>query len=152
MSVWGRQRRSHNLLDLARNSATWPNIIITFIPFFLCASIFSHIWSAPTINQARPLRSYRVLFLAVPPRFQYPNEKTCSANEKLFYIENFLKKKSWLAATCNSFWYWKSGGTVKKSTLYEAYAESRNLHTYCVRFHNIVVINSKVWKQKFSLV
>ena len=36
--------------------------------------------------------TYRVLFLTVPPDFQYQNEKTCSANEELFYIENFLKK------------------------------------------------------------
>ena len=35
---------------------------------------------------------YRVLFLTVPPNFQYQNEKTCSANEELFFIENFLKK------------------------------------------------------------
>ena len=37
-------------------------------------------------------KMYRVLFFTVPPHFQYQNEKTCSANEELFYIENFLKK------------------------------------------------------------
>ena len=63
-----------------------------FYPFFsLCFDFLSYMISS-TINQARPLRSYRVLFLTVPPGFQYPNEKNCSANEKLFYIENFLKK------------------------------------------------------------
>ena len=30
-------------------------------------------------------------FLTGPPDFQYHNEKTCSANEELFYIENFVK-------------------------------------------------------------
>ena len=30
-------------------------------------------------------------FLTGPPDFQYQNEKTCSANEELFYIENFMK-------------------------------------------------------------
>ena len=30
-------------------------------------------------------------FLTGPPDFQYQNEKTCSANEELFYIENFVK-------------------------------------------------------------
>ena len=30
-------------------------------------------------------------FLTGPPDFQYPNEKTGSANEELFYIENFVK-------------------------------------------------------------
>ena len=34
---------------------------------------------------------YRVVFLTGPPDFQYQNEKTCSANEELFYIENFVK-------------------------------------------------------------
>ena len=29
--------------------------------------------------------------------------KTCSANQELFYIPNFLKKLFWLAATCFSF-------------------------------------------------
>ena len=28
---------------------------------------------------------------AIPPNFQYQNEKACSANEELFYIENFVK-------------------------------------------------------------
>ena len=31
------------------------------------------------------------VFLTGPPDFQYQNEKTCSANEELFYIENFVK-------------------------------------------------------------
>ena len=35
---------------------------------------------------------YRVLFLTVPPHFQYQNEKTCSANEELLNIEYFFKK------------------------------------------------------------
>ena len=35
---------------------------------------------------------YRVIFLTGPPHFQYQNEKTCSANEELFYIKNFLKR------------------------------------------------------------
>ena len=35
--------------------------------------------------------SYRVVFLTGLPDFQYQNEKTCSANEELFYIENFVK-------------------------------------------------------------
>ena len=30
-------------------------------------------------------------FLNGPPDFQYQNEKACSANEDLFYIENFVK-------------------------------------------------------------
>ena len=30
-------------------------------------------------------------FLTGPPGFQYQNEKTGSANEELFYIENFVK-------------------------------------------------------------
>ena len=34
---------------------------------------------------------YRVVFLTGPPDFQYQNEKTCSGNEELFYIENFVK-------------------------------------------------------------
>ena len=34
---------------------------------------------------------YRVVFLTGLPDFQYQNEKTCSANEELFYIENFVK-------------------------------------------------------------
>ena len=34
---------------------------------------------------------YRVVFLTGPPDFQYQNEKTCSANEELFYIESFVK-------------------------------------------------------------
>ena len=40
---------------------------------------------------------YRVVFLTGPPNFQYQNEKTCSANEALFYIENFVKTSpGWL--------------------------------------------------------
>ena len=34
---------------------------------------------------------YRVVFLTGQPDFQYQNEKTCPANEELFYIENFVK-------------------------------------------------------------
>ena len=34
---------------------------------------------------------YMVVFLTGLPDFQYQNEKTCSANEELFYIENFVK-------------------------------------------------------------
>ena len=34
---------------------------------------------------------YRVVFLTGPPDFQYQNEKTCSVDEELFYIENFVK-------------------------------------------------------------
>ena len=30
----------------------------------------------------------------------------------------FTLKISWLVATCFLFWYWKSGGPVKKTTLY----------------------------------
>ena len=30
-------------------------------------------------------------FLTGPPDFQYQNEKTCLANEELFYNENFVK-------------------------------------------------------------
>ena len=30
-----------------------------------------------------------------------------------------MEQNLWLAADRFSFWYWKSGGTVKKSTLYE---------------------------------
>ena len=41
--------------------------------------------------------------------------KTCSNNEELFYIGNFLKKKLWLAASRFSFRCWKWGGTVKKN-------------------------------------
>ena len=37
------------------------------------------------------IAKYRVVFLTGPPNFQYQNEKTCSANEELFYIENFVK-------------------------------------------------------------
>ena len=37
------------------------------------------------------LAMYRVVFLTGPPDFQYQNEKTCSANEELSYIENFVK-------------------------------------------------------------
>ena len=37
------------------------------------------------------LATYRVVFLTGPPDFQYQNEKTYSANEELFYIENFVK-------------------------------------------------------------
>ena len=33
----------------------------------------------------------QVVFLTGSPDFQYQNEKTCSANEELFYIENFVK-------------------------------------------------------------
>ena len=29
-------------------------------------------------------------FLTGPPDFQYQSEKTCSANEERFYIENFV--------------------------------------------------------------
>ena len=50
-----------------------------------------------------PCTMYRVIFLTGPPHFQYQNEKACSANEELFYIKNFLKKQSWLAATCFHF-------------------------------------------------
>ena len=37
------------------------------------------------------LARYRVFFLTGPPNFQYQNEKNCSANEELSYIENFVK-------------------------------------------------------------
>ena len=64
------------------------------------------------------LKSTGCFFLTVPPHFQNQNEKTFSANEELFYIENDVKKKSWFASIWFSFWYWKSGGTVKKSIPY----------------------------------
>ena len=61
-----------------------------FYPFFsLCFDFLSYMIS-PAINQARPLRSYRVLFFNCSP-YSVPKWKTCSANEKPFYIENFLK-------------------------------------------------------------
>ena len=37
------------------------------------------------------LNLYRVVFLTGLPDFQFQNEKTCSANEELSYIENFVK-------------------------------------------------------------
>ena len=43
------------------------------------------------VNCCPLLQKYRVIFLTGPPDFQYQNEKTCSANEELFYIENFVK-------------------------------------------------------------
>ena len=36
----------------------------------------------------------------------------------LLYIENFMEQNLWLAAHRFSFWYWKLGGTVKKTTLH----------------------------------
>ena len=41
--------------------------------------------------------------------------KRCSTNEDLFYIVNFMEQNLWLAAHRFSFWYWKLGGTVKKT-------------------------------------
>ena len=43
----------------------------------------------PTVKQLYVM--YGVVFLTGPPDFQYQNEKNCSANEELFYIENFVK-------------------------------------------------------------
>ena len=43
-------------------------------------------------GQAGFIEILQGVFFTGPPYFQYQNEKTCSANEKLFYIENFLKK------------------------------------------------------------
>ena len=37
----------------------------------------------------------------------------------LLYIENFMKQNLWLAVRRFSFWYWKLGGPVKKTTLYK---------------------------------
>ena len=42
-------------------------------------------------NTKKGIDMYRGVFLTGPPDFQYQNEKTCSANEELFYIENFVK-------------------------------------------------------------
>ena len=39
-----------------------------------------------------------MVILTVPTGFQHQYEKTCSDNEELHYIENFLKKELWFAA------------------------------------------------------
>ena len=43
------------------------------------------------LEKAKESKSYGVVFLPGPPDFQYQKEKTCSANEELFYSENFVK-------------------------------------------------------------
>ena len=50
-------------------------------------------WIRWTITHIKLIKKYfyRVVFLTGPPDFQYQNEKTCLANEELFYIENFVK-------------------------------------------------------------
>ena len=44
--------------------------------------------------------------------------KTLFNQRGSLYIENFMEQNLGLAAHHFSFWYWKLGGTVKKSTLY----------------------------------
>ena len=63
-----------------------------FYPFFSLCFYFLSYMISPHHKSGQTITIIQGAFLTVPPRFQYPNEKTCSANEKLFYIENFLKK------------------------------------------------------------
>ena len=59
---------------------------------------------------------HRVLFLAVPPDFQYLKLKSSYTNQpKLIFQDIFIYL---LVEYFFSFWSWKWGGTVKKSTLY----------------------------------
>ena len=82
-----RERRSMNHL-LARNRLSAgrhiPEICIICI-FWDC------LYFLILLVIGRLAGTYRVVFLTGPPDFQYQNEKTCSANEELFYIENFVK-------------------------------------------------------------
>ena len=63
-----------------------------FYSFFSLCFYFLSYMISPHHKSGQTIMIIQGAFLTVPPRFQSPNEKTCSANEKLFYIENFLKK------------------------------------------------------------
>ena len=64
--------------------------------------------------------NYIVLFLTVPPDFQYQNEKQILANQDYFFKKFTMYKSFSLTEQVFflPFWYWKWGGAVKKSTLY----------------------------------
>ena len=73
--------------------------------------------------------SYRVLFLTVPPNFQYQNENRWAANQRFCSMKFSTYKISSLVEKRFSFLHWNLGGTVKK-------APCRNLisqrNTYCI--------------------
>ena len=58
--------------------------------------------------------TYRLVFLTVPPHFQFQNEnKNLLFPWGAFFKSKISFKKLWLTIFRLSFWYWKSGGTVK---------------------------------------
>ena len=78
-----------------------------------------------------------MIFLTGPPHFQYQNEKKLAQPRRSFFTLKISWKSSpgWLQFVF-LFWYWKLGGTVKKSTLYEACLDStfqgpHPLHQFC---------------------
>ena len=69
----------------------YRTLLNTIEHYWTLLNTIEHYWTLlNTIEHYWTL--YRVDFLTGPPDFQYQNEKkTCSANEELFYIENFVK-------------------------------------------------------------
>ena len=86
-------------------SQTWSN----FKSYERSNRIF---WNLPPVL----FFSYRVVFyLFLPISSTKMKKKNLLSQRWAFLHKNFLKMLSWLAATCFSFWYWKSGRTVTKT-------------------------------------
>jgi len=71
----GLRIRKHKLEGLFNSYFLEKSLLLTFVEVLLSVMYDYTGW----------------FFSTGPPEFQYQNEKTCSANEELFYIENFVK-------------------------------------------------------------
>ena len=79
----------------------------------LCWSTM-HCWSRMPYSHQTYHEHIQVGFFNCSAQISVLNRKT---NEDVLYIENFMEQNLWLAAHHFSFWYWKLGGTVKKTIL-----------------------------------
>ena len=84
-----------------------------------------------------------VSFWAVPPHFQYQNEKTWSANKQLFYTTNVLEKPALVG--CNSFfiWVWKSGVTIQK----HVQVSVKTPFSWAYGWGHLIGLELMVWKE-----
>ena len=81
------KRKKKKITDKMNSSSTEASSQPPMIPIIL-TSIYD---SSENICKPQVVYCGTGWFLTGTPDFQYQKEKTCSANEELFYIENFVK-------------------------------------------------------------
>ena len=88
-----------NIVNEAKQLKMWAKPADVTLPQL--HSVCTLLSSSFVYSYCQPNPEIQRVFLSGPPDFQYQNEKTCSANEELFYIENFVKKL--VLVCCNLF-------------------------------------------------